>query len=501
MRNHFRTKRMKSILYIFFAVSMIVSLVLSGCSKTSNTGGKDERMKISLMYPLYSNPPKKNDIWEMMEEKFNVELDLMAVPSNNYEEKLQVMVASGDMPDAAVWTAFPDAELNKYIEQGAFQALDTYIEDAPHIMETPEEVFDTVRNDGKIYGIPRTRALVGSGVIIRKDWLDNLGLPIPKTVDEFYETAIKFTTDDPDGNGKDDTFGIVMGENVSHADSINMAFDTGNGWRVQEDGTLMSADITPQRKKALGWFRDLYAEGGIDKDFPVLKNTQVWEKLEGGKGGIMITGQTSDFARYVENLAKVEPEGELIMIDPPIGPTGTSGFIQTSGFFGQWVIPHDRSDEKVKKVIEILDWQASEEALELKRYGLEDIHHKVNDDGTKTITDQHGDEGVGNLIGHNSYDPYAYVVLHAPEEVQRLQKENLDRVADMGIANPVLSYVSPTFLKKGTDLAKTRDEYFVKIVTGELPLDAFDQFVEKWLKDGGQKITEEVNEWYENEKK
>jgi len=498
------SRRKKGVFQLFLLISIIVSLVISGCSNSEKSGsessggakGEGGKMKISMMYPLYTTPPEKNDIWKQIEEKFNVELDLMAVPANNYSEKLQVMVASGDMPDTMVWTDFPDAELNSYVEQGAFQPLDAFIEGATHIQETPQEIFDTIEIDGSVYGVPRTRALNRSAVMIRKDWLDNLGLPIPKTVEEFYETAIKFTTDDPDGNGKDDTFGIVMGENVSHMDSLYMAFDTGNGWRVMEDGTLMSMDIVPQRKEALGWLRDLYAQGGIDKDFPVLKNTQVWEKLEGGKGGIMLAGQISDFARYVENLKKVDANGNLIMIDPPVGPTGKFGWSQSSGFFGQWVVPHDRSEEKVKKIIEILDWQASQEAYDLKRYGLEDVHHTVNADGTKTLTDAWTNEGVDNIFGHNPYDPYMYVVTSAPQEVQDMQAEALDRVVDTGVVNPVLAYVAPTYVDKGTDLVKTRDEYFVKIVSGELPLDAFDEFKEKWLQGGGQQITDEVNAWY-----
>jgi putative aldouronate transport system substrate-binding protein len=506
MSNYLGFRRKERVFRMVLIIGMLVSLIIAGCSNSSPTDtgqsddGEGERMKISMMYPLYSTPPEKNDVWKLIEEEFNVELDLMAVPANNYSEKLQVMVASGDMPDTVVWTDFPDPEFNKYVEQGAFQPLDSFIEGAPHIQETPQEIFETIKIEGGIYGIPRTRALTRAAVMIRKDWLDNLGLPIPKTTDEVFETALKFTNEDPDGNGKDDTFGITIGENLSHLDSLWMAFDIGNTWRVMDDGTLMSADIVPQRKEGLAWLRELYAQGGIDKDFPVLKNTQVWEKLEGGKGGIFLGGQTSDFKRYVENLAKVDPEANLIMIDPPLGPTGKSGFGQTSGFFGQWVVPHDRSEEKVQKIIEILDWQASEEGYKLKQYGLEGKHHTVNADDSITVNQAYSDEGVGNIFGHNPFDPYMYVSVDATPEVQEMQAENLDRVRDMGVVNPVLSYIPPTYVDKGTDLAKMRDQYFVKIVTGKLPLDAFEEFKEKWLKEGGEKITQEVNEWYENNK-
>jgi len=511
-----KKKQRLSLLALTVVIIMLMGAV-SGCGspaaneagggQTDGTGGssgetageaKKERYKISMMYPLYSDPPKKGEIWKLIEDKFNIEFEPMAIPDNSYGDKLKVTLASGDLPDLILWTAYPDPEFTKYVRQGAFLELDDWVTQYPNIMDTPEQIFDNIRIDGKLYGIPRTRALTRAAVMIRKDWLDNLGLPIPQTVDEVYETALKFTYDDPDQNGKDDTFGVVMGENLSHMDSLWMAFDTGNGWRLMEDGTLMNAEITPGRKQALEWLRNLYQEGGLDKDFAVLKNTQVWEKLEGGKGGIFLGGQTSDYARYVENLAKIDPNAELIMFHPPKGPTGKFGFGETSGFFGQWVIPANTEPKKVERIMELLNWQASEEGYEISRYGIEGIHHTKNADGTINL-DAEKKKEEGSIIAHNPYDPYSYVVPTAPPEVQQAQKENLDMVATMGIKNPALSFLAPTAVEKQADLNKLRNEVFVQIVMGKLPLEEFDRFVEQWLDMGGRQITEEVNEWYKSQ--
>jgi putative aldouronate transport system substrate-binding protein len=474
----------------------------SGEQGTGKDGANQKRQKISMMFPLYGEPPQKAEVWKLAEEKLNIEYESMGVPDNSYVEKLRVTVASGDMPDAMVWTKYPDPDFNKLVEQGAFLQLDEYLKAAPNIQKTPQAIWDNIKVGGKIYGIPRPRALNRSGVMIRKDWLDTLGLPVPKTVDDFYKTAMMFTTGDPDRNGKNDTFGIVMGENVSHQDPLYMAFDTGHGWRVMEDGTLMSADITPGRKQALEWLNKLYQEGGIDKDFPVLKNTQVWEKLMGGKAGIMLGGQTSDFDRYVENLSKVDPKSELIMIHPPIGPTGKFGYGETTGFFGQIIIPAslEKDKDKVKKIIEFLDFQASDEGYKLSRSGIEGIHHTKNPDGTLKMNNEKM-KADGSPFINNPYDPYSYVATAAPAEVQKKQKENLDLVRDKGVKNPAVSFLAPTFAEKGTDLNKMRDEYFVKFVSGKLPISAFDQYVKEWKEKGGEQITKEVNEWYKTNKK
>jgi len=72
-------------------------------------------------------------------------------------------------------------------------------------------------------------------------------------------------------------------------------------------------------------------------------------------------------------------------------------------------------------------------------------------------------------------------------------------VATMGIKNPALSFLAPTAVEKQADLNKLRNEVFVQIVMGKLPLEEFDRFVEQWLDMGGRQITEEVNEWYKSQ--
>ncbi|TVY12016.1 extracellular solute-binding protein [Paenibacillus cremeus] len=504
---NYRSKSFKST-SLTLAAGMLVSFTV-GCSQGASAPGTAKggdaskgRVKVSMMFPLYSDPPQKAEVWKMAEDKFNMEYESMGVPDNSYTEKLAVTVASGDMPDAMVWTKYPDPEFDKLVKQGAFLQLDDLIKTSPNLQKIPQAIWDNIKVDGKIYGIPRPRALTRAAVIIRKDWLDNLGLPIPKTVDDIYKTAIKFTNDDPDKNGKKDTFGIVMGENVSHQDALWMAFDTGNGWRAMEDGTLMSADITPGRKQALDWLRKLYQEGGIDKDFAVLKNTQVWEKLESGKAGIMLGGQTSDFARYVDNLSKVDPKANLIMIEPPVGPTGKSGFGETTGFFGEIVIPAKLAKDKakVKTIMDFLDYQASDEGYKISRFGLEGVHYTKNADGTLKLNSEKL-KADGSPFINNAYDPYQYVVLSAPADVQKKQHDNLDMVKDKGIKNPAVSFLSPTASEKGTELGKFKDETFVNIVMGKTPIDSFDKFVADWKQKGGEQITKETNDWYKSQKK
>ncbi|SDO19542.1 putative aldouronate transport system substrate-binding protein [Paenibacillus sp. yr247] len=485
------------------AAGLLVGSVI-GCSstadqKSSATGSKPEaKQKISFMYPLYNNPPKKTEAWKYMEDKLNIEFDAQAIPSAQYSDKLQASIAANDLPDITHYTSFPDPKLVTYAKQGAFLQLDDLIKDTKNIKNLPKEMWDLIKVDGKTYGIPRP-APQGRAVVIRKDWLDNLGLPIPKTLDDFYNVAVKFANADPDKNGKNDTVGIILNQTMDwHLDPIFMAFDTGNGWRKMEDGTLMSTSIAPQRKEALAWLHKLYDVGGIDKNFTIMKDNQMWEKLESGKAGLFLGAQTNDFPRFVANLKKVDPKAELIMIQPPVGQNGKTGYPIGSGFFGEFVLPAKIDKAKAKKAIELLDWQIGQEGVNLRKEGVEGVDFKKNADGTiAMIGNKYTEDGVANLIWNVPNDPTNIIALDAPAEIQKAQKANLENIDKLNVTNPSIGFVpSDAVREKKTELDKTAREVSVKIVTGELPIEAFDKFVQDWKSKGGDAYTKELNEWY-----
>lgn len=499
--------------WLTLLITILVVSMLSACGGgNSNNAGEGqnkpaegqndtkpkERLKVSMMYPLNGDAPQKSEAWKWMEDKLDVELDLIAVPSSGYVEKTRLTVASGDMPDVMVWSNYPDPELNKYIRQGAFRELGDLVQNYKNIMETPEQTFENVKVDKKLYSIPRTRPLQQTAVMIRKDWLDKLNLQIPKTVEEYADVAVKFTTMDPDGNGLNDTFGIAVGEDLTFLDPLWMAFDTGNIWRVSEDGTLSNWHVTKGRKESLKWLADLYKKGAIDQDFPVLNYAQVNEKFVAGKMGIMIGGGVSAYGQQLADMKKLNPNAELIMIDPPVGPTGKSGVMQFNGFYGHWVVNAKVSDEKLAKIMEVLDWQATQEALDFKRVGIEGVHYNMVD-GAPVLTDQYKADGVLNLVAHNKFNPY-YTTPGAPEEVAQAQLDEWKNIEKLGIPNPAIAVLTPTMQEKTADLEKQAMDYHIKVVTGKASIDTFDTFVSDWLAKGGQKMTDEVNEWYAENK-
>ncbi|MRA94216.1 extracellular solute-binding protein, partial [Bacillus thuringiensis] len=83
-----------------------------------------------------------------------------------------------------------------------------YLKDYKNLSQISEDRIEAASIDGALYGVPVQKDYARAGLVIRKDWLDNLGLDVPTTMDELYEVAKQFTENDPDGNGVDDTVGF-----------------------------------------------------------------------------------------------------------------------------------------------------------------------------------------------------------------------------------------------------------------------------------------------------
>ena len=95
-------------------------------------------------------------------------------------------------------------------ESGMFWDLTEILEDYPLLKENTEPYLRSLTYDGNLIAIPRRTVDRVGGLILREDWLENLNLEMPKTLDDFYNVFYAFTYDDPDGNGVDDTIGLAM---------------------------------------------------------------------------------------------------------------------------------------------------------------------------------------------------------------------------------------------------------------------------------------------------
>ncbi len=236
----------------------------------------------------------------------NVKIEWIMAMGATFNEKKNLMLATGDLPDI-IESAIPSSDLTKYGPDGTFIPLNKLIDDygvnfKKLYNEIPILEKYITAPDGNIYSLARINSgpwMPTNGVgIINKMWLDNLGLAMPTTIEEFENVLRAFKTGDPNKNGKADeiplTFSITNGASpISENNGLSYLFSSfglaiGNSpteaYVGVKDGKVYNQGTVPEFKEAIAWFSKLYKEGLMDSEGFTLKNADFAAKINAEPG-------------------------------------------------------------------------------------------------------------------------------------------------------------------------------------------------------------------------
>lgn len=137
------------------------------------------------------------------------------------------------------------------------------------------------------------------GLFIRKDWLQNLGLEMPTTWEELYEVCHAFTHNDPDGNGKDDTYGLT-GDGLGTLRYFFSSTGVNNrNWVKNADGTWAFGAMDDANIEVLTWLRKMYEDGSIDPDFAATTWKTGLQKFASNTFGVCVRNADADWINNV----------------------------------------------------------------------------------------------------------------------------------------------------------------------------------------------------------
>jgi putative aldouronate transport system substrate-binding protein len=186
--------------------------------------------------------------------------------------KIPLAIASGDLADLQFCNAFNDVPL--MMENELLLEMDELLANYGQniLAVTPQQAWDSTLYDGKQYAVAHNVYDLNIWCTqYRKDWLDKLGLAVPETLDEFGEVLRAFHTDDPDGNGSQDTWGRLLYQTIRFDDEFFHAFGVAVGhhmngfWRQR--GERLELDwVQQEMRDALAWMRDRWSEGVFHPD-------------------------------------------------------------------------------------------------------------------------------------------------------------------------------------------------------------------------------------------
>lgn len=476
--------------WLAWSMVLVLTMALVGC------GGKEERnvpsekenkekpkapVEISIGTMTFAESPSNDlDSIKQLNEKLNVKLNINYYPVNSYKEKLNALLASQGLPDVILVENITEPAFANATEQGAFWDLTPFIKDYPNLAAYPGNVYSNIQFAGKTYGIPRVRPLDGhEALIIRKDWMDKLGLKEPETMDEFYKVMEAFTKDDPDGNGAADTYGFVQSSVSSYMMSM---FGAGNAWKETAEGGLEPYWSTNEAKQALEFWSKAFKDGYIMKDLPILKPSQIKDMIIQGKAGIAIAN-VNEASTFGVELKKSNPNAELVAYELPAAPDGKKHYEQQVGSYGQFLINKKVSEEKLKKILEVFNETATAEGYNLVTYGVKDVDYTVGEDGRITQTDVGIKKAYGTATSSQWIAGYfnKYQRGEAPgitKEVLAYNHALIDSISQVSLANPAAGLpVSSVWLEKGADWQKKFVDLYTNVVIGKSSIADWEAFV------------------------
>ncbi|QJD81908.1 extracellular solute-binding protein [Cohnella herbarum] len=463
------------------------------------------------------------------------------VSDQQYKNKVLVSMVGGELPDFLV---VDDQQFQTLAQAGQLADLtdlyDKYT--SPLTKKSLEEAggikLDASRYNGRLVGIP-----VGGGgrddgnmLWIRKDWLDKLGLKPPKTMDDVMKIAIAFANNDPDGNGKKDTWGLSLDYNLFggwsaldgffngyHAYPFNPARGSGVNLVFLKDanGKPVFADTKPEVKTALGKLQELYKAGAINPEFTVIDGVKSGDLATQGKVG-MSFGAWWIATWPVNNMKNDDPKVDwqaypLVSADDKPAKALTTGALPRQFYVVKKEAKHPEAVFKLLNYYNDKMYGYLERGGEVEKqyttvtendvtYGpwayaaIGGSFADLNQDDYRALNEAiaSGDTSKLSTGMKNAYaDIEKYKAgdntLWAAEAVRQAfailgdYKKN-----DLYVMSSYFGPPTETMKTKGPTLRDNEIRAFEDIITGDKPIEYFDEWVKGWHEQGGDQILQEV---------
>lgn len=449
MRKKFSKPALKGIALILL-LSMIVGLV--GCSggndegssnNPSNSGssnvsvetpdyinmdsalpivkeGTDITLKVMIVEgTLYANMDSIEDVYftSAYEEMTGVHIEWEEVSSDAFEDQLALKLATGDLPDIILKGGVSNSSQSKYGEQGYFLNLmenDLLENYAPNYWalteEYPEILSSSMMPDGSVYSLGLVRNSTGSTIasklFFNQEWLNNLGLSVPTTKDEFYDVLYKFKNNDPNGNGMADEVGLYIKSDHLQMVTFGM-FGIGNRGHNngfidydEENDSVRYFATSDGFREWVEWVSKLYQEGLINQEY--------FDFTESSLGNYINNDVCGVFAYTNLCMISEDTQKKFTYLDGVMtGDNGADDYygVNSIGGTGAYIIT--TACEYPEVALRWADYFYSDEGSLFFYYGDEGVTYDVLDDGTYQFNDSVLSD---YYAGNESYDGCAVQV-------------------------------------------------------------------------------------------
>ncbi|HBA63400.1 MAG TPA: hypothetical protein DCZ20_06055 [Lachnospiraceae bacterium] len=525
----------RKLVTVLLAGSMVLTAMGNIAYASEGTGEDwmtpyDETVTLSTVreavaYEFPEGEDLTNSVWtKAYKDVLNVEV-VTDWTSDEYDTKLNLAIASGDLPDVFV---ADDVQLKQLQEAGMIMDLtEVYEEYASDtlkgLMEAEPSVFATAKVDDKIYAIPRLSGGFHPSLLwLRNDWLEETGLEVPATIEELE--AVLTAMKDISGN-----YALAIDQTLSGLYSLAAAWGVyPEIWVKGEDGNLVYGATVPEMKEALAIWNKWYDAGILKSDFATMNEDAVKQDVVSGKAGAMMY---PSWQGWTFGIDEVKQQGtDALFLAHELPTADGKAAVYPRQFSNDDYIVVNKNCENPDAVLKLIDYyvyiqadaytNGDMTAEEVEVFNANNMQHTTRPFSvTNTLEDinryemvkearETGDESVLKISSAvecynatmkwlNEQDPdYVAYATQFGMEGSAMEK-NYAITNDNRIQNDALWGSAPQeLLDYGSTLDDILLEGFTKIIMGAEDVDYFDTLIEQWYVAGGQTATDAVNARY-----
>jgi putative aldouronate transport system substrate-binding protein len=410
------------------------------------------------------------------------------------EMKLMMLIASGTSYDII---NVPATYFDRLLAVNAARPLDDMIDNAPYLKEAvPPESQSWVRvtgEDGKKYAVPQLHPVdrAVSTIAYRKDLLTAIGAEVPNTPDEFKQVLKQVQEMLPDMIPFTTNKGFA-------APPIESGFD------VYRDWVIVSGQLVPNQKRTeykayIAYMRALYQEKLIDQEFPANDNATRLRKFTSGNA-FMTLFNNSEGPGFYSALASAVPDSEIDYIPFLKDSQGNRGAMATSGGLEKACVIPKLAEHPDDAMAWIDAFMANFKDIYI---GPEGIDHKVENGKYLPIMPAFSVHDtvwwfMPAVIEADVFDWWQARVRKSAEVERGYMDTFAMRTPDVNVVTSFFIMYPPNaeFIKLRTALSQYWSDEMVKVVTGAVPFEKYEEIVAKWETDGGSRYIELANEMW-----
>ncbi len=373
---YLKERKMRKVLFVVCALMLLavpLAVVFAAGGEESSATGT-ELIEISVAKSEHPAQPIIQDAPAHLAiaEKLNIKLNFIVMPTDDYNAKMKVWLATNQVPDLASGGL---ADIRDYVDSivpfGPMMDehapnLKRYVADNPDIKKL------TVNDE--LYFIPHqyfNRKVLASYPMIRKDKLEEAGLEEPTNWDELYDVLLGLKKAYPDN--------LIWSSRRGTARLLSLiAYPMGSGWGVYFDkdvdgGKWLYGPVHEEFSYVLTYLANAFKDGLLDPDFAITSDDQWHEKQSSGKT-LWCWENMSFGVRWNLALQELDPKFAWTPIGTLDGLKGrrmtTYGGLATGGY-----VISAKSDYP-ERLISLLDWMITPEGLDTTNWGIEGEHYR-----------------------------------------------------------------------------------------------------------------------------